>query len=93
MKDDYFFQYVLSTQFCDILGSNQPPRLNAARLFTACYWGFIMTTVALYSGNLLAFSTIKKFKLPVKSLEELATHPTYQAMIPEGGATMDLFQV
>ena len=76
-----------------ILGSNQKPLLNASRIFTACYWAVIITTVAIYSGNLLAFSTIKKIKLPFNSLEGLATHPTYQVMIPGGTATMDLFEV
>ena len=52
-----------------------------------------MTTIAIYSGNLIAFSTIKRMKVSINNLEELAAHPTYQAMVPMGSATMDIFKV
>ena len=67
--------------------------MNASRIFTSCYWLFILTTIAVFSGNLVAFSTITRLKLPVNSLEELAAHPTYQVTVPQGTAIMDLFEV
>ena len=79
--------------FTFIPGSEQPPQLNASRLFTSYFWFFIITTIAVYSGNLIAFSTVKRLHLPVNSLEELAANPTYQAMVPQGSATMGLFKV
>ena len=42
---------------------------------------------------MIAFSTVKRLHLPVNSLEELAANPTYQAMVPQGSATMGLFKV
>ena len=85
----HWYQY----SFTFIPGSEQPPQLNASRLFTSCFWFFIITTIAVYSGNLIAFSTVKRLRLPVNSLEELVTNPTYQAMVPQGSATMGLFKV
>ena len=53
----------------------------------------IITILATYSGNLVAFSTMRKVRLPVKNLEELAVHSEYQAGVSSGGSTISLFRV
>ena len=62
-------------------------------MFTSCCWFLIITVLAIYSGNLVAFSTMKKIKLPIKNLEELAAHSEYQAGVSSGGSTISLFRV
>ena len=44
-------------------------------------------------GNLIAFMTVQKSRLPIDSLEELAASCDYQAGIVYGEATYSLFQV
>ena len=75
------------------LGSPKPPDKTASRVFTACCWFLIITLLATYSGNLVAFSTMRKVRLPVRNLEELAAHSEYQAGVSSGGSTISLFRV
>ena len=66
---------------------------NESRAFTSCYWFLIITVLNIYSGNLVAFSTMRKLKLPVNSIEELAAKSEYQAGVSRGGSTASLFRV
>ena len=75
------------------LGSPKPPDKSGSRVFTSCCWFLIITVIATYTGNLVAFSTMKKVRLPVKNLEELAAHSEYQAGVSSGGSTISLFRV
>ena len=59
----------------------------------SCYWIFTITILATYTGNLVAFMTVQKLKLPINDLEELADHPEYQAGLARGTSTSDLFKV
>ena len=59
----------------------------------SCYWLFTITIIATYSGNLVAFMTVKKVKLPIDTLEELAARPEYQAGLKDGSSTSELFKV
>ena len=70
-----------------------PPSRPASRTFLSCYWLLTITITAIYTGNLIAFMTIKKIKLPVNTLEDLADHPEFQAGISVGTAYYDLFKV
>ena len=74
-------------------GNCRPPDKTGSRVFTSCYWFLVITVLAIYSGNLVAFSTMRKLKLPVNSIEELAANPEYQAGIPSGGSTVSLYKV
>ena len=49
--------------------------------------------MATFSGNLMAYMTVTKLRLPVNNLHELAAKSGYQAAIPGGGATQLIFQV
>ncbi len=76
------------TQSIHKLSEKVPPRI-----FLACYWLFVITTVATWSGNLVAMLTVKKTKLPVNSLEDVLDHPTYQIGMEKGSAILSLFKV
>ena len=49
--------------------------------------------VAVYSGNLIAFMTVHKRKIPVNSLDDLAAQPEYQAGVLKGGSLQERFEV
>ena len=70
----------------------ESPVNPASRLFMSCYWIFTITIIATYSGNLVAFMTVKKLKFPIDNLEELAAHSEYQAGVLKGASTMALFK-
>ena len=74
-------------------GSHRSPHNSANRSFLSCYWIFTITIVATFSGNFMAYMTATKLRLPIKNLHELATKSDYQAAIPGGGATQQIFQV
>ena len=71
----------------------EPTSRPASRIILSCYWLLVITIVAVYTGNLIAFMTIKKIKLPVNTLEDLAHHPEFQAGLSAGTSTYDLFKV
>ena len=74
-------------------GSHQPPKRLASQALTSCYWFFIVTTLATFSANLTAETTVKKIKPFISSLEDLATHPDYQAGLATGGSIQSVFEV
>ena len=76
-----------------IVGRPESPVKPASRVFMSCFWTLTITVIATYSGNLIAFMTVKKFKPLVDSLEELVANPGYQAGITPGTSNSDLFRV
>ena len=74
-------------------GSPVVPRKIGLRILISCCWIVSITIVGLYTGNLIAFMTVQKSRLPINSLEELAARSDYQAGIVFGEATYSLFQV
>ena len=54
---------------------------------------FIIAVVATFTGNLMALMAVKKYNIPVNTLEELAARPEYQAGVVDGVALSDLFRV
>ena len=69
------------------------PKDIGIRILISCCWFVSVTIVGLYTGNLIAFMTVQKSRLPIDSLEELAARFDYQAGIVYGEATYSLFQV
>ena len=65
----------------------------ASRMLVSCYWIFTITIIAAYSGNLIAFLTVQKLKLPLNNLEELAVNPEYQAGVHGESSFSELFKV
>ena len=84
---DFFITFIAFT------GNNQPPEITTTRVFIACYWFFIITVLAIYSGNLIAFTATKRLKFPIENLEQLAANPDYQAGVMAGSSTSALFLV
>ncbi len=72
--------------------SPNPPISTPSRVFTACYWLFLITMVAAFTGNLIATMAVQKFKLPVNTFEDLANHPTVEVGMPFGSAITDFFR-
>ena len=69
------------------------PKTPTTRLFNTCYWFMIITFVATYTGNMVAFMTVKTIHFPINTLEDLASHPTFEAGPYEGGTALDIFKV
>lgn len=76
-----------------VVGRPEPSHKLASRLFVACYWILTITLVAIYNGNLIAFMTVRTQQLPINTLQELASHPEYQAGVMKGSVYSDLFKV
>ena len=62
-------------------------------MFLSCYWIVTITLAATYIGNLVAFVTVTKPKLPIETVEDLAAHPEYQAGVGQGNAQYNLLKV
>ena len=76
-----------------VTGSPGRPKNIGVTILISCCWIASVTIVGLYTGNLIAFMTVQKSRLPIDSLEELAASSDYQAGIVYGEATYSLFQV
>ena len=76
-----------------VTGSPERPKNIGVTILISCCWIASVTIVGLYTGNLIAFMTVQKSRLPIDSLEELAASSDYQAGIVYGEATYSLFQV
>ena len=66
------------------------PRRIGLRILISCCWIVSITIVGLYTGNLIAFMTVQKSRLPIDSLEDLAASSDYQAGIVFRKATYSL---
>ena len=64
-----------------------------AELYLSCYWVFVIAVIATFTGNLMALMAVKKYNIPVNTLEELAAQQSYQAGVVDGVALADLFRV
>ena len=53
----------------------------------------IITFSATYTGNLVAFMTVKTIHFPINTLEELASNSAFEASPYEGGTALDIFKV
>ncbi|ESP00146.1 hypothetical protein LOTGIDRAFT_141353, partial [Lottia gigantea] len=58
-------------------GGSSMPSSIAGRSLLASWWIFCLITVATYSGNLIAFLTVSKEKLPFETLEELGNQEDF----------------
>ncbi len=83
----------LKTSCFDLMQGVLTLQDSTSRIFMSCYWILTVTITAVFIGNLTAFMTMKKLRLPVNTLEELAARPDYQAGFAGGTATRELFKV
>ncbi len=74
-------------------GHPRPPIYVVVRIIHASYWIFLVTIVAVYTGQLVALRAITKITLPINSLEELSENPLYEVSIPAGTALFDYFRL
>ena len=76
-----------------LVGDDAAHRKDAERFYLGCSWMFIIAIVATFTGNLMALMAVKKYNIPVNTLEELASRPEYRAGVVDGVALSDLFRV
>ncbi|XP_050405931.1 glutamate receptor ionotropic, kainate 3 [Patella vulgata] len=73
-------------------GGVQVPPTLASRVIIGCWWLFCIVSTATYSGNLIAFLTVTKDKLPFETLEGMLQQDTYKWGIMGGSVAETLFQ-
>ncbi len=76
-----------------VAGDTRPSTGTSSRLLLSCYWITTVTLAAVFTGNLVAFMTIQKPTIPIKSLEDLVEHPEYRAGVYARGSTEEYFKV
>ncbi|KAJ8315309.1 hypothetical protein KUTeg_007459 [Tegillarca granosa] len=64
--------------FLYLSGGERPPVSQSARALISTWWIFSIVIVATYSGNLIAFLTVSKDKVPITTLEELGLQSKYK---------------
>ncbi|XP_067682011.1 glutamate receptor-like isoform X1 [Haliotis asinina] len=71
--DAFWYMYgALLTQ-----GGEHLPDSQAGRTVVSCWWLFSIVMAATYSGNLIAFLTVNKDKLPFETVSELVQQTDY----------------
>ncbi|XP_046342594.1 glutamate receptor 4-like isoform X1 [Haliotis rufescens] len=71
--DAFWYMYgALLTQ-----GGEHLPDSQAGRTVVSCWWLFSIVMAATYSGNLIAFLTVNKDKLPFDTISELVEQTDY----------------
>ncbi|KAK6182170.1 hypothetical protein SNE40_009911 [Patella caerulea] len=73
-------------------GGNVMPSSSSGRALLAAWWIFCLISVATYSGNLIAFLTVSKEKLPFETLAELGKQDEYKWGTLEGSVWVSLLQ-
>ena len=74
-------------------GAIHEPVTISARTLGAFYWLFIMVCFTSFTGNLIAFLTVSKVVMPVKTLDDLASQDTIKFGMQEGIIQSMLFKV
>ena len=59
-------------------GYSAPPIRTPSRVFVACYWLYLISMVAAFTGSLVATMSVQKIKLPINTYQELLDHPTFE---------------
>ena len=54
------------------------PVMASGRFIVGFWWLFCIVIVATYSGNLIAFLTVHKYKAPFETLQEMAQEGEYK---------------
>lgn len=69
-----------------------PESMSGRTLLCFC-WIFFIVMMATYSGNLIAFLTIEKHRLPINNFADLITQDKYKWGITGGTAHETVFKV
>ncbi|KAJ8309745.1 hypothetical protein KUTeg_011610, partial [Tegillarca granosa] len=88
------YQYGFWYMFGALLtqGGENPPVAQSSRALISFWWIFSLVIVATYSGNLIAFLTVSKEKLPLSSLEEVGSQSEYKWGTLGGSYFITLFE-
>ena len=78
---------------CFPLGGFQSPVMTSVRFIVGFWWWFNIVIVATYSGNLIAFLAIVKYKAPFETLEEMAQKGGYKFGTIGGSSLESIFKV
>ena len=89
-----FINDLINIQVTIFIGNQPMPRSNSGRTMVSVWFLFCLVIAATYSGNLIAFLTVTKEKIPFNSLAELATlDDTYTWGTIGGTLWVDRFMV
>jgi hypothetical protein len=67
------------------------PETHTGRTVLSYWWIFCFVSMAIYSGNLVAFLTVAKDKLPFKTMAGMVEQDRYKWGLYGGGALEMLF--
>ena len=74
-------------------GSEFTPRSISGRIVGIVWWFFTLIMVTFYIANLAAFLTVDRMVTPISSMEDLASHSSYEYGTVIHGSTWDFFRV
>lgn len=69
------------------------PESSSGRTLLSFWWIFCLITMATYCGNLIAFLTVTKAKLPFTNIHELVQQDQYRWGLTSGTHWVDQFKV
>ena len=69
------------------------PDTHTGRTVLSYWWIFCFVSMAIYSGNLVAFLTVAKDKLPFKTMAGMVEQDRYKWGLYGGGAIEIFFSV
>ena len=74
-------------------GNSIQLRSNAYKFIYASFWIFVIIITATYSGNLTASLSVKSFRMPFNTLDELAANDDYVFQVRIGAFREQIFRV
>ena len=78
---------------CFSSGGFRCPGMSSVRFIVGFWWLFCIVIVATYSGNLIAFLTVAKYKAPFETLREMAEKEEYKFGTIGDSSLETIFQV
>ncbi|XP_076329145.1 glutamate receptor ionotropic, delta-2-like [Tachypleus tridentatus] len=70
-------------------GSPSTPKRNVTRIILASWWLVCIVILCLYSGNILAFLSIKKIESPLDNMKQVLMKPTLGILAIPGSPTFN----
>ncbi|XP_060078728.1 glutamate receptor ionotropic, kainate 2-like, partial [Ylistrum balloti] len=87
-QDSFWYLYgALLTQ-----GGDRLPHSQTGRTLLSCWWLFCLVMMASYSGNLIAYLTVSKDKLPFNTVNEMLNTDDYKWGLIGGSYWVTIFK-
>ncbi|OWF39812.1 Glutamate receptor ionotropic, kainate 3 [Mizuhopecten yessoensis] len=87
-QDSFWYLYgALLTQ-----GGDRLPHSQTGRTLLSCWWLFCLVMMASYSGNLIAYLTVSKDKLPFNTVNEMLQKDDYKWGLIGGSYWVTIFK-